>query len=285
MSGFADWVAGGEMSVLEGWRIYARQFGPPDGSPVTLIHGYPTSSHDWEPIIPALVSVGLRVTVLDLLGFGASEKPVGHAFSLLEQTAIVTALWHELGISSTALVAHDYGVSVAQELLARDPQRITRAAFLNGGLYPDLHRPIRVQRLLHSPAGAVLGPLSSEFMYRRTFGEILGRPLPAEMLHEMWLATTANGGRWVQHDLLRYIDERRELSGRWVRALEGYDGPLAFVWGPADPISGAHVLVRLRERLPQATFVGLDDAPAVGHYPQLEDPQRVGQALADFLTA
>jgi pimeloyl-ACP methyl ester carboxylesterase len=223
--------------------------------------------------------------VLDLLGFGGSEKPVGHAYSLREQAAIVAALWEELGVGATALVSHDYGVSVAQELLARDAGRITRAAFLNGGLYPDLHRPIRVQRLLHGPAGAVLGPMSSELLYRRTMGRILGRSVSGDVLHQMWLATSAGGGRWVQHGLLGYIDERHQFSERWVGAMESYGGPMAFIWGPADPISGAHVLERLRKRLPAATFVELGDAPATGHYPQLENPEAVAAALTAFLAS
>jgi pimeloyl-ACP methyl ester carboxylesterase len=283
MDSFEKWTAGGEMSVLEGWRIFHRQAGPEDGTPVTLIHGFPTSSHDWELVMPALLDAGCRVTVLDLLGFGASEKPQGHRFSLLEQASIVEALWAQLGIGATAMVAHDYGVSVGQELLARDSVRITRAVFLNGGLYPDLHRPVAVQRLLHGPAGVVLGPLSSEPLYARTLSQILGRPVGDDVLHEMWRATAHGGGRWVQHGLLRYIDERREHATRWQDALEGYAGPLAFIWGPFDPISGAHVLERLRERIPTGTFVELDEAPVTGHYPQLENPDAVADALVAFL--
>ena len=285
MADFQQWVQGGEMSVLEGRRILHRQDGPPGGLAVTLIHGYPTSSHDWELILPALVAAGCRVTTFDLLGFGGSEKPQGHRYSLIEQATIAEALWRQLGISSTALVAHDYGVSVAQELLARDAPRFTRVAFLNGGLYPDLHRPIPVQRLLHSPAGALLGPLSTERLYRRALSEILGRPVSDHVMHQMWLATSSGGGRWVQHGLLRYIDERTQYAKRWIDALESFPRPQAFIWGPADPISGAHVLARLRERRPDATFVELSGPPPVGHYPQPEDPATVGAALGAFLSA
>ena len=70
--------------------------------------------------------------------------------------------------------------------------------------------------------------------------------------------------------------ERREFEDRWVGALEGTDVPLAFVWGMLDPISGAHIAERIRERLSGAPLVALDD---VAHWPQLEAPERVAAAL------
>ncbi|WP_109508997.1 alpha/beta fold hydrolase [Nocardioides speluncae] len=277
------WVAEGERVELAGHHIFFRQDGPEGGRPVTLIHGFPTSSHDWAPIVPALVAAGCRVTTFDLLGFGASDKPTGHAFSILEQATIVEALWSRLGIAETALVAHDYGVSVGQELLDRDSARITAMTWLNGGLYADLHRPLRVQRMLHGPLGGVLGRLATERTYRAAMHEILGRPVSDETLHQMWLAASGNGGKRIQHALLRYINDRVEHSARWVKALESYAGPTLFVWGPADPVSGAHVLPRIRERMPSAELVVLDEEPATGHYPQLENPTAVADALTSFL--
>lgn len=146
-----EWIDGGEQATVCGWEIFYRQDGPDNGRPVTLLHGFPTSSHDWVDIVPGLVAAGCRVTTLDLLGFGASAKPSDHRYRIEEQASIVEALWERLGVASTALVAHDYGVTVAQELLARDADRIERMIWLNGGLYADLYRPIVIQKLLLSP--------------------------------------------------------------------------------------------------------------------------------------
>jgi len=278
-----DWTLGGSHSTLAGHLIFHRVDGPVDGPPVTLIHGFPTSSHDWSAIVPALVHAGHRVITLDLLGFGASEKPKLHTYSIHEQASLVEALWSSLGTGHTALVAHDYGVSVGQELLARDPGRVTRAAWLNGGLYPAVNRPLAIQRLLHSALGNVLGPLSTERAFRMSMARILGRPVGEETLHDMWLGLSAGGGRWVQHRLLAYIDDRKAYAARWEDALESYPGPMLFVWGPADPVSGAPVLERLRTRIPDGEFVVLDQAPVTGHYPQLENPEAVSEALVKFL--
>ncbi|MFI5779147.1 alpha/beta fold hydrolase [Nocardia sp. NPDC051570] len=277
-----EWIAGGTRVELGGRSLFYRQDGPADGRPVTLLHGYPTSSHDWASVLPALVESGCRVTLLDFLGFGASAKPRGHDYRFTEQADLVQALWNHLGIEATALVAHDYGVSVAQELLARDPDRITRMAWLNGGLYADLYRPMAIQKLMASPLGKLLGPLMSETSYRMSIHRTLGRPLSDAEVHQMWLATSSDGGTRIQWDLNRYHAERRANADRWRKSLESYSGPTMFVWGPADPISGEQ-LSRLRERLPAARFVVLDEPPVVGHWPQLEDPGVVGPALAEFL--
>lgn len=281
MQTLSQWIAGGTyLTDGSGHEIFVRQDGPADGAPVTLVHGFPTSSHDWFAVVPALAAAGMRVTTLDLLGFGASDKPISHSYKLVEQADLVERVWKEFGIGDTALVCHDYGVSVGQELLARDPGRITRMAWLNGGLYPDLHRPIPIQKLLHSPIGRVISLLSSERMFKISLRSILGQPVSDEVLHEMWSAVSLGGGRFVQWQLLRYIDERREHAERWRRALEEYPGPTLFVWGPVDPISGGHVLERLQVRLPGATFQVLD---GTGHYPQIEAPEAVCRALSVFL--
>ncbi|MFF0501881.1 alpha/beta fold hydrolase [Nocardia aobensis] len=282
---YRTWIAGGSHLELSGHRIFHRQDGPIDGRPVTLLHGYPTSSHDWVSILPALTESGCRVTTLDFLGFGASDKPRGHDYRMTEQATLVEQLWQRLGITATALVAHDYGVSVAQELLARDSARVRRMAWLNGGLYPDLYRPLPIQHLMTTPIGRILNPLMSETTFRMTLRRILGRPVSDTDLHQMWLAMTDGGGKRVQWALNRYHAERRANASRWQQALESYSGPVLFVWGPADPISGGHLLPRLRERLPQARFEVLDAAPATGHYPQVENPGPVAAALVEFLAA
>ncbi|MEU3824983.1 alpha/beta hydrolase [Streptomyces sp. NPDC029080] len=274
----ADWTAGGARVELNGHRLFVRQDG--EGRPVTLVHGFPTSSHDWAATVPYLVAAGCRVTTLDLLGFGHSDKPPHHRYSVHEQADLVEALWERLGTGETALVAHDYGVSVAQELLARDPDRITRTALLNGGLYADLHRPILMQRLLHSPAGPLLSRLTDERRFTANLRSVLGRPVPDEVLHDMWTSVAHADGHRLAPRLLRYIDDRRVHFHRWTGSLEGYEGPMLFVWGPEDPVSGAHVLDRLRLRRPRAAFAVL---AGVGHYPQVEAPEETAEALAAFL--
>ncbi|MET9463791.1 alpha/beta hydrolase [Streptomyces sp. NPDC006544] len=277
------WTEGGTALRIGGHSVFVRRDGPAGGAPVTLLHGFPTSSHDWAAVVPALGAAGLRVTTLDLLGFGESDKPRRHRYSVLEQASLVEEVWRRHGTGDTALVAHDYGVSVGQELLARNPARITRMGWLNGGLYPDLHRPVRIQRLLHGPLGPLLAPLTTERRFAASLRAVCGRPVHDEDVRDLWAAASRAGGHLLAPRLLRYIDERRRHAARWTSALEDFGGPALFVWGPADPISGAHVLPRIRERVPRAQVVELTGPPAVGHCPQLEDPEAVAAALTAFL--
>ena len=70
-------------------------------------------------------------------------------------------------------------------------------------------------------------------------------------------------GQLISYRLIRYITDRQDNAERWVGALEPTDVPTAFVWGMLDPVSGAHMAERIRERLPGAPFTALDDVVAL----------------------
>ena len=285
----AEWVrAGARVAVtLRGApRLVFRRVVGEAGRPwMTLLHGFPTSSWDWAAIAPSLAT-RWRLFAPDFLGFGESDKPAGHRYAIHEQADLVEALWGELGITETTLVAHDYGDSVAEELLARARDgvlaaRLERVTFLNGGLWPDLHRPLPIQRLLHHRLlGPVVGRLATRTTYARGLRRTLAKPLDDAELDAHWEAFRARGGRAISHRLMRYMDDRRAHEARWVGALEASDGPpRQFVWGARDPVSGGHVVPRMAARLPSAPRLVLDD---VGHYPQLEAPERVAAAILAF---
>ena len=143
-------------------QVFTRIEGPADGRWLTLLHGFPTCSYDWAPIAGSLTEAGHRLLLFDFLGFGDSDKP-RERYSYADQVAITTALWDRHGIDTTNVVAHDYGVSVGQELLAAHGDRLGRVAFLNGGLYAHLHRPIAIQKALRTPGvGRLVSRLANE---------------------------------------------------------------------------------------------------------------------------
>ncbi|MEU1498901.1 alpha/beta hydrolase [Streptomyces sp. NPDC005732] len=177
-----EWIAGGARRSLPGFghTVFVRGDGDPDGAPVTLLHGFPSSSQDWAAVVPALVAAGHRVTTMDFLGLGESDKPYPHAYSVLEQADLVEAVWALSAPGTTALVAHDYGVSVAQELLARDPLRITSMTWLNGGIFPDLHRPTPEQTLLHGPSGPEAARRLEEETFTASVSRLTVGPCPPD---------------------------------------------------------------------------------------------------------
>jgi pimeloyl-ACP methyl ester carboxylesterase len=284
MDSLREWWAQGQrvpLRVGEHERaIFVRRAG--EGPPMTLLHGFPSSSHDWAKVAPALARTH-TLLMLDFLGFGASEKPATHEYSLHEQADIVEAVWAYDGVTSTVLVAHDYAVSVTEELLARRAEDrlavdLRRVHLLNGGLYPELHRPQPTQTALLDPEqGPQIGALLTEELFvqalRPSFAD--GYDAAADGA-DIWHATSRDGGQRIAHLLIRYIRDRERHRERWVTALEQSDVPLAFVWGMLDPISGAHMAQRIRERLPRAPLLALED---VSHWPLLEAPERVAAAL------
>jgi pimeloyl-ACP methyl ester carboxylesterase len=281
VAGIEEWWRAGGRERIGDHEIFVRIEG--DGPWVTLLHGFPTSSYDWEPIVPALVGAGHRLLMFDFLGFGDSDKPRGR-YSLLAQAGIVRELWAAYGVESTAVVAHDYGLSVGQELLAGRDSQVTRMAFMNGGAFPHLHRQQPIQKALRKP---LVGPLISRRLnesgftggLRKVFSET-HQPSDAE-LHEHWLSIARRDGGRNFHELIRYIDDRLENEARWTGAIESPGVPVAFVWGEADPVSGAHMLEEIRRRAPaDARIAARAD---IGHYPQLEDPDWVAAELIAFL--
>lgn len=279
-----EWWESGERVALSfggaEHTVFVRRAGA--GAPMTLLHGFPSSSHDWALVAPALAA-DHALLLPDFLGFGASDKPAEHTYSIHEQADLVEALWAAEGITRTRLVAHDYGVSVAQELLARRVDGaldvdLVAVDFLNGGLYPDIHRPEPVQTALLDP---VQGPQISAIINEELIaGSLVPTFAPGTDLTEhaaaIWRSLERYDGQRNAHLLIRYITDRQQHAERWTSVLERTDVPLRFVWGMLDPISGAHMAERIRERLPDAPLVALED---VAHWPPLEAPDRVAAAL------
>jgi pimeloyl-ACP methyl ester carboxylesterase len=279
------WASGRRVEVRLGGaarEIFVLRMGA--GEAMTMLHGFPSSSHDWAGVAPTLAQHH-ALLLPDFLGFGASDKPADHAYSLQEQADLVESLWELEGIASTALVAHDYGVSVAQELLARRGEgrlgvELTAVRFLNGGLYPDLHRPEPTQLALLDPEqGPQISSAITEELFAMALGPTFARGFDAsEASADIWQATARADGQALAHRLIAYIPDRARYEERWVGALQATDVSLAFIWGMLDPVSGAHMAERIRERLPGAPLLALDE---VAHWPQLEAPERVAAALLD----
>jgi pimeloyl-ACP methyl ester carboxylesterase len=280
MTSDAWFSGGGRVAVELGGRsfdIFCRTAG--SGPWLTLLHGFPTSSWDWAKVATRL-ETRFRLLCFDFLGFGDSDKPRRHRYSIVEQADLTESLWRHLGVDETTLVGHDYGATVVQELLARNlsAPRVTGAVLLNAAVYVRLARPLLTQRVLAAPVvGSLFGRAITERMFARSLASVLGRPLGPAELHEHWKVISRRGGTTrVASRLVRYMAERKLHAGRWESALEREDVSLRFVWGMADPRSGAHVADEIRRRIAGADLVPLE---GVGHYPQLEAPEAVAAAL------
>jgi pimeloyl-ACP methyl ester carboxylesterase len=104
--GLAEWIASGDVRTLVGRRIFTRVAAVADRPALLLIHGYPTSSHDWHAVWDAL-SARYSLYALDLLGFGRSEKPRRSNYAMGEQADLCQALLQVHAIRSVHVLAHD----------------------------------------------------------------------------------------------------------------------------------------------------------------------------------
>lgn len=290
MLDLAEWFAGGErvpVTLSDGkgrsrtYHIFCRVVG--SGPWVTFLHGFPTCSWDWAKIEPAL-QARHRLLLFDFLGFGDSDKPTAHHYSIFEQADLTQALWRHYGIAQTALVAHDYGDTVATELLARQAEgkldtHVTRAVLLNGGIYVDVYKPLLIQTLLRQPVlGPAISRLINERSFARSFRAIFSprHPISEAEMRQHWAAIQRRDGTRNYHALIGYISERHAQRKRWEQMIERGPTPLNFIWGTADPVSGGPIAARLRER---AAHTDIMELVGVGHYPQIEVPAVVSEAL------
>jgi pimeloyl-ACP methyl ester carboxylesterase len=265
-----------------GHRIFTRSELGSGGEALLLIHGFPTASWDWEAVWPGLAE-RFDVYTLDMIGFGLSAKPVDHAYSILDQADLFEAFLRERGVAAYHVLAHDYGDTVAQELLARQGEpgarpELRSVAFLNGGLFPETHRPVLLQRLLLSPLGPFVAKQTSRARMAANMRTIFGRETQPDeaLLDAFWSLLTRENGVAVIHRLIRYMTERRAHRTRWVGALERARIPLKLIDGADDPISGRHMAARYAELVPRADITLLG---RIGHYPQVEAP---GEVLAHY---
>jgi pimeloyl-ACP methyl ester carboxylesterase len=284
----AEWKSRGRAFSYRGYDILYQDDGR--GDVVLCVHGFPTASYDWSRVWPRLRQC-LRLVAPDMIGFGFSAKPRDYAYSIGDQATLHEALLAALGVGRVHVLAHDYGDTVAQELLARHEERraagrdgvhIRSVCFLNGGLFPETHRARPIQRLLAGPLGPLLGRLFSEKRFAKSFSAIFGRttqPTPEE-LREFSHLVRFNDGPRIAHKLIGYMEERRRNRERWVGVLATTRVPLRLVNGPEDPVSGRHMAERYEEIVPSPDVVLLE---GIGHYPQFEAPDRVVDAYLEFL--
>ncbi len=280
------WAADGANEEFRGYEIHAlTREGA--GPLVLYLHGFPSSSYDWRGLL-ALESAHAALT-FDFLGFGLSDKPRDHHYTLAWQADLAEELVSRHGGGRPVFIcAHDMGTSVATELLARDISgelsfEIAGVLLFNGSMILELAEPTLAQRMLRSRLGPVAARFSSERFFRHQFASIFSpdHPLSAEEEADQWSLITHKEGHRMGHRLVSYMDERVMYAERWHGAIRKWPGELSFAWGMQDPVATPAVLGGLRELRPEAPVTELPD---LGHYPQLEDPAQIAAVLAGCLS-
>lgn len=281
-----DWKSKEEIFAYQDYKLSYHDSRGNSQKVIVLLHGYPTSSYDWNPIWLDL-SKDYRLIAMDMLGFGFSDKPDSIDYSIALQTDILEALLMQLDVSDIHIVAHDYGDNVAQELLARNkeqketyPFKIESLTLLNGGLFPETHRPTAIQSLLSSPIGGVVASFTNQTLFDKNFKKVFGpntQPSAQELIDQWYIICHQNGYR-IADKLTHASADREKNRARWVGALVNPNVPVMLINGQLDPVTGIETTERYIELVPHPNVVKLNE---IGHFPQLESPKEVvGRIIA-----
>ena len=122
-------VPGGKILDLSGGDLQVVDEGPPNASPIVLIHCFTCSINWWDRMMP-LLTLTHRVIAIDLLGHGGSEKP-DSGYSIPNQADLVAQALSRLGVREAEVVGHSLGGAVAVALAERSPQLVSRLVILD----------------------------------------------------------------------------------------------------------------------------------------------------------
>ena len=280
-----QWLDKGQLIEVNGRKLFVIDADPKSIKPVMVIlHGYPTCSFDYYKALPIL-SQSYRVIIHDHLGFGYSDKPKDFSYSLFEQADFVLKLWKQLGINQAHIVAHDYGTSVATEILARSnegklaPFQIDSLTLCNGSMHIELAQLRTIQKLLLNRfTGPIVARLSNKKTLSRNLKNIYfdANRIDQTELDALWSMMTYNKGRSVLHKTTQYINQRYTYWDRWISALKAAELPISIVWAKNDPVAVLKIAETIYEETKNSELILLDD---LGHFPMLEDPNRWAETV------
>lgn len=269
----------GEFVDVDGARLYYYAAGSRGaGEPILLLHGFPSSSHLWTRVVPQLPD-GHRVVVLDLLGFGRSDRPAGRDVSIRGHAERTIDVLDQLGINYACVVGHDVGGGIAQAMAVRWPQRVSRLCLVNSVAFAEWPtREVKLARASlpltrHLPATWVLSVLRGELLRGYTDGDEGAHSID---LYIKPFATPEGRDALVEH--LQALDstETDALTPRLATLVQ----PTSLVWGAHDPFLPSAIGRRLHETIPGATLDVVADAR---HFVPEEAPERVGAAITALL--
>ena len=269
----------GEFVDVAGARLYYYAAGTRgSGEPIILLHGFPCSGHLWSEVVP-LLPTGHRIVVLDLLGYGRSDRPESRAVGIRAHADRVLGLLDILGINYACVVGHDVGGGIAQSLAIRAPQRVSRLGLIDSVAFDDWPtRDVKLARAMlpltrHLPATWLLSILRTDLLRGYVDHD---RGVHSIEKYVRPFANPEGRDAFMEHLLALDSAETAALSPR----LKDILAPTAVVWGQYDPFLPVSLGQRLHQAIPGSTF---DVLPNVRHFTPEEAPGKVAEIIAGLL--
>ncbi len=274
-------------TTIDDVEIFYREAGPQDAPVVLLLHGFPTSSHMFRNLIPALAD-RYHVIAPDYPGFGNSGAPPIDQFDYTfdHLADIVETLTEQLNLNTYSLYVMDYGAPVGFRLAVRHPERVESLIVQNGNAYEEGLRefwdPIRAYWEDRNPETEA--PLRNLLTLEATRWQYTnGTRNPEQISPDNWRVDQPlldrPGNQEIQLALFYDYGTNPGRYQKWQAYFREHQPPTLVVWGKNDvifPAEGAHPYKR---DLKTIEFHILE----TGHFALEEDGDRIAREIRDFL--
>jgi pimeloyl-ACP methyl ester carboxylesterase len=272
---------------VDGLKVFYREAGDPNRPAVLLLHGFPTSSHMYRNLIPALAD-RYHVVAPDLPGFGFTDAPDRSRFKYTfdHLTDVIDRFTEVLGLANYALYVFDYGAPVGLRLAVRHPERIAALISQNGNAYleglSDGWNPIQTYWKDPSPENraalrAFLQPEATRWQYTH------GVAVPERLSPDAWILDAAllarPGNDEIQLDLFGDYQSNVALYPKFQDYFRNRRPPLLAVWGKNDPFFLPAGATAFKRDNPDAEIHLLD----AGHFALESHGTEIATLILDFL--
>jgi pimeloyl-ACP methyl ester carboxylesterase len=275
-------------AVVDGSKIFYREAGPKTAPTILLLHGFPTSSHMFRDLIPALAD-RYHVVAPDLPGFGFSDAPDRKRFPYtFENLAkVIDRFTQTIGLERYAIYVFDYGAPVGLRLALAHPERITAIISQNGNAYEEgLSQGWNpIQKYWKEPTTENRAALREFLTPNATKSQYLygvqDATLVAPEAYELDSALLARSGNdEIQLDLFLDYASNVALYPKFQEYFRTKQPPLLAVWGKSDPFFLPPGAEAFKRDNPSAEVRFYD----TGHFALETHQQEIAGAIRDFLS-
>jgi pimeloyl-ACP methyl ester carboxylesterase len=268
--------------------IFYREAGPKDAPAVLLLHGFPTSSHMFRDLIPALAD-RYHVIAPDYPGYGNSSAPSHetYAYTFDNLAGLVEQFVTQVGLERYALYVMDYGAPIGYRLAAKHPERVTALIVQNGNAYDegldnDFWKPIKEYWADPQPSkrDALRGLLTREAtIWQYTNGVRNPQVISPDNWNVDQPLLDRPGNAEIQLDLFLSYGSNPPLYPQWQAYFRKHQPPTLIVWGKNDAIFPAAGAEPYKRDLQNLEYHLLD----TGHFALEEDRAVIAEKIRAFL--
>ena len=270
-------------------KVYARDY-KGVGPAFVMMHGFPDNLHIWDDLVPYLLYSGRRVVTFDFLGFGASDKPAGAAYSFEQQLGDLEAVAEELGLGKIVPVAHDASGMAAINYGLAHPEGVDSIIMLNSAyaedsdvLWPEMVTLFATKGLNALAISMAQEPEQFGWLLKwqqKKFVDALPEAQKphfdafiAPLIRDSFLTQPSSGPAFVQ--LAAQFLDTLSQNAMHLPELKALDVPVKLIWGQFDPYFPVAIAERRMSHLKHPSLATV----AAGHWLQIDEPQQVATAM------